>query len=625
MAQVFKLLVVLWLFTACLGDLLATEGGGDTPTEKPTTAAPVDPPTEKPTTAAPVDPPTEKPTTAAPVDPPTEKPTTAAPVDPPTEKPTTAAPVDPPTEKPTTAAPVDPPTEKPTTAAPVDPPTEKPTTAAPVDPPTEKPTTAAPVDPPTEKPTTAAPVDPPTEKPTTAAPVDPPTEKPTTAAPVDPPTEKPTTGASVDPPTEKPTTAAPVDPPTEKPTTKPEPNPCESNPCGIGSTCVPRFDENFDCLCSPGYVYNGDRKTCEGAKVFPGELTLTQNYENEMEDPRSEIFLTLSQTIISELEKVFQETDGYTTSTVQKLLPTSNAIDGSRNERGVLAQVENIFEAGSKLETTEVTEAFKNGIEDLADDSVLKEAKLEAKNLCDTNSCDGDTTTCEASAGSFTCECKKGYIKTAYSDRVCIACPSGKKPEKDSCVNCPYGYSGFNCNESWKFVLTIVGSVLGGLLLISVIGMIVLASRPTKKKSKKNKEKDTGKGNVSNFSAKAPLVNGSSTNSQAASLNGTTSTFAGVPKIPRAMTSSGIDRRTNLEMTPSNSRQNLVSAGKNQQLYDDPDDINPYAQARSQTNPYAQARSQTNPYAQNRPQNPYSSNQGNTNFNYIHDNGRRLY
>lgn len=39
--------------------------------------------------------------------------------------------------------------------------------------------------------------------------------------------------------------------------------------------------------------------------------------------------------------------------------------------------------------------------------------------------------------------------------------------------------------------------------------------------------------------------------------------LAGVPKIPRATTHKSWSNSTNLEMTPSNSRQNLISAGTN--------------------------------------------------------------
>ncbi|CAJ1081068.1 mucin-13b isoform X8 [Xyrichtys novacula] len=244
--------------------------------------------------------------------------------------------------------------------------------------------------------------------------------------------------------------------------------------------------------------------------------------------------------------------------------------------------------------------------------------------LCEGNACDATTTTCTPAEGSFVCNCLAGYIKTTYAQRMCTACPSGEKASSDKCVPCSFGYSGFNCNESWKLVLVIVGSVFGGLLLLSVIGMIVMARRPAKKSSKKVKGE-----NVNGFSTKAPLVSDSSANNRAAAVNGPANSFsnAGVPRIPRATTANSLDGRTNLEMTPSNSRQGFnPAAGRNPRLYDDPDDLKPYSQSRPQSSHYAQSRPQSNPYAQSRPQtNPYASNQGYANPYYKHDDGRRLY
>ncbi|XP_028424537.1 uncharacterized protein LOC114548708 [Perca flavescens] len=203
---------------------------------------------------------------------------------------------------------------------------------------------------------------------------------------------------------------------------------------------------------------------------------------------------------------------------------------------------------------------------------------------------------------------------------MCIACPSGQKAEgSKKCVNCPFGYSGFNCNESWKLVLVIVGSVLGGLLLITLILLPIVARKSSKKSSKMNKNADSGKPYISHPPANKPLVNSNLANSQQTSVNRQAnglSAFAnaGVPRIPRAATTNSWDSRTNLEMTPNTSRQNLIPEGRNSRYYDDHDD-----------NLYAQARPQTNPYAQNRPEvNPYAQNQGHRNPYYTHDDGRRL-
>jgi len=232
---------------------------------------------------------------------------------------------------------------------------------------------------------------------------------------------------------------------------------------------------------------------------------------------------------------------------------------------------------------------------------------------------------------------------------VCQACPSGKKADEDltGCVDCPFGLSGFDCEEYWKLALVIVASSLGGLLLIMLIVLPLVARKPSKKKSKKSADNGVKNDYESTSELKKgpkePFVN----NAVKAPAAG------GVPRIPRASANSGWDRGTNLEMTPSNSRQNLVPMGGNMRTYEDPDEMrapyraqtnpypgnagqtNPYAQSRAQTNPYTQNGGQTKPYAPNRAQtnpydqsraqlNPYAQSRGQTNPYYTHDDGRRL-
>uniref|UniRef100_UPI003AAD83BB uncharacterized protein n=1 Tax=Centroberyx gerrardi TaxID=166262 RepID=UPI003AAD83BB len=288
-------------------------------------------------------------------------------------------------------------------------------------------------------------------------------------------------------------------------------------------------------------------------------------------------------------------------------------------------------------------------------DKTSQEFLDESKSITAAKACDEKTAKCKPGHGSFTCECLDDYVKSDYSDRICMACPSGEKAEGGNCVACPFGYSGLNCNESWKLILVILGSVLGGLLLITLILLAVVAFKPSKsskKRSKKSPDANIATPYVSHSPAKAPLVSNGSANGQAAHVN------AGVPRIPRASAGNSWDRSSNLEMTPSGSRQNLVPMGKNSRIYDDPDDMrnggpyaqnraqnNPYAQNRAQTNPYGQNRADTNPYGQNRADtNPYSQNRaqtnpyaqnraqtspyppgrGQTNPYYTHDDGRRL-
>ncbi|XP_029384239.1 mucin-13-like [Echeneis naucrates] len=400
-------------------------------------------------------------------------------------------------------------------------------------------------------------------------------------------------------------------PTTTTPSTSKKPGPCDGNPCGEGSTCEP-FNGNFTCLCLAGDTYNYQSQICQRAKVFPGQIGLPNvEYNQNMSNKDSFIFINTTRRITDALDIVYDTTEGYSHSEVLQLLE-SNGGARSTNPSRVTAVVDIIFSANSDITSTDVDDKIKAAANN--PDSILGGANFTEQSLCDRTPCDELTTNCESSDGSFTCGCDPGYIRTNFSERMCIACPSGQKASESECVDCPFGYSGFNCNSPWELVLVIVGSVLGGLLLITLILLPIVARKSPKKSSEKNRNADIGH-YVNPSPAKAPLVNGhySLPSSRAPSVNGSAFGNAGVPRIPRATATSSWDRATNLEMTRSN------PVGRNPRLYEDPDNVNPYInsqQERPSSNSYAQSRSQINPYAQ-------SQSQGQSNPYYVHDDGRR--
>ncbi|XP_039991468.1 mucin-13b [Xiphias gladius] len=411
---------------------------------------------------------------------------------------------------------------------------------------------------------------------------------------------------------------------TPAPSSTAAPGPCDINQCGQGSTCAVRANQTFVCLCLPGDNYNYVSKTCENAKVFPGQLALPGlPYDKKMRDKESLEFKEAAQKITAELTTIFNTSDGYSNSTVLELQEIEQRKVESRSGNGVSASVEIIFNKNSKIKTTEIQ---KKMVDASGREGLLQGASFKEKNLCSNNPCDERTTNCTSENGSYKCPCRENFIRTDFSGRICIACPSGQQAQDSlTCVSCPFGYSGLNCNESWQLALVITGSVLGGLLLIALILLPVLTLKSSKWSSKKDRNADIGKPYVSHSPAKSPLVNSNSSlaNNQAPSLNGSNFGGVGVPRIPRATTTSNWGSRTNLEMAPSNSRQNLIPVSRNL-IYDDQDDMNPYAQSRPQSSLHAQGRSQ-NPYAQSRPQvNPYARSQGQTNPYYMQDRERWL-
>ncbi|KAF3704416.1 hypothetical protein EXN66_Car020105 [Channa argus] len=174
-------------------------------------------------------------------------------------------------------------------------------------------------------------------------------------------------------------------------------------------------------------------------------------------------------------------------------------------------------------------------------------------------------------------------------------------------------FSFFLLLSAWQLALVIAGSLLSGLLLISLIILPIVSI-----KSKKTFINDNAEiGNpYTNFTARAQLGIGTLANSQAQSINGSSLTSPRVHKIPRARTTSW----TNQDMSGIYSQQNLIYANRNSRVFDNQDDI----QSRSETGDYGRARIQSQPqikpYAENQsPINTYGQRRGQINPFFRHN------
>ncbi|KAI1896417.1 hypothetical protein AGOR_G00094560 [Albula goreensis] len=321
------------------------------------------------------------------------------------------------------------------------------------------------------------------------------------------------------------TTSVPPNITTQPSTTVP--SACSSNPCPEDSTCVELF-RGFTCQCFAGASFSGE--ICMPARVFAGNLTLKElEFEKGMENTNSQIFEVTAKKISETMKMAVGHLPGYQRTNVLTLRKGS-----------VVATVDNVFNTTSNV----TQEAFNKAFDDYtmscgSNCSLLLGSTFKPINLCELNPapCDGDTTECNYANGIATCNCKEGYINSAFSNRSCTACPSGEQAVGDKCTSCPFGYSGFNCNDSALLAVVVISCVLGGLLLILLLAFLIYCCRTSKQTSK----------GESSFNSPYPDQQTRSTWSNQQ-----------VPKIPRASANTGWDP-SQLEMTESGSTRALVS------------------------------------------------------------------
>ncbi|XP_068162233.1 mucin-13b [Antennarius striatus] len=297
--------------------------------------------------------------------------------------------------------------------------------------------------------------------------------------------------------------------------------------------------------------------------------------------------------------KIFSTSD-YFGCRVLELRPAESS---RRSEQAVNATVEILFTPTASTKTEEVVQKIEKYIVECPE-CILSGGSFSDFSLCDMVPCDKNTMECHSENGSFNCTCFNDYAKTNLSSRICIICPSGQQAVDFACVDCPYGYSGFNCDESWMLTVIVVCTIFGVLLLLIIILLPIMLCRSSKK-NKKNKNADN-----------VPLVSNGLSNGREALAN--TPTNIGIPRIPRAATNISWDSKTNLEMTQTNNQRQSFP-----HMYEDQDDMTPYA--RSKSGLHGQTERPNNPYTQNPSQQMNSaSRNGQVNPYYVHDNGRQF-
>ncbi|XP_053322565.1 protein HEG homolog 1-like [Spea bombifrons] len=113
---------------------------------------------------------------------------------------------------------------------------------------------------------------------------------------------------------------------------------------------------------------------------------------------------------------------------------------------------------------------------------VFSTDSYHSMSLCDLEMCDPSSTVCLWRDGLVSCDCREGYYQFHAGDRSCTACPSGFRWKDDRCLRCPFGFSGFSCEEPFLLTVVIESCVSCVLLVLffTLLHSYIRRKKPTK-------------------------------------------------------------------------------------------------------------------------------------------------
>ncbi|XP_040606822.1 mucin-13 [Mesocricetus auratus] len=305
--------------------------------------------------------------------------------------------------------------------------------------------------------------------------------------------------ASTQPPATSPQTNSSV-------TTPGSSNPCEPNPCGRYASCVRLYSGHF-CLCSQGYYYQN--LSCVKGKTFPGEISTTVPDSSDLENENSKAYQDLYNDLVKFFKKALDKTGfGFGQTVILKVSASSSLSARSAiraAEKLVYASVINMFDENTAQNESTITAAIEEQIK--KDGNVM--VKYAKQDVCDLYNCvKNGKDDCQ---NGLQCQCKPGMIRpnkvTPYcvssgecagpcsaqerkqcikkdnEEPKCVCMPGYQNSTSGKCEECPFGYSGVDCNDKFQLILTIVGTIAGALVLILLIALIVSVSSKKKKKN----------------------------------------------------------------------------------------------------------------------------------------------
>ncbi|KAM4687727.1 uncharacterized protein O3C94_006180 [Discoglossus pictus] len=258
--------------------------------------------------------------------------------------------------------------------------------------------------------------------------------------------------------------------------------PCHDNEeCPPFSSCT-NLKEVLVCQCDPGYYLHRELG-CVIARTFPARISMLVlklgqgSWSTHVEDKTDSIQMKQTNPRMDELseragnvfQNVFGEIDGYLSTSVTEYDPMGGYVSLLHHFSVLSPVTERSLQDALMVSPIMCVEGSPD----------CRGATYHSLDLCDFATCDSASSACWYKNGLATCMCRAGYYKFHPEDRACRACDSGNQWKDNSCLRCPFGFSGFNCGEPFLLALVVVSSI-GVAILAGLITVLVFYFRRKK-------------------------------------------------------------------------------------------------------------------------------------------------
>ncbi|KAF5885786.1 protein HEG 1, partial [Clarias magur] len=236
---------------------------------------------------------------------------------------------------------------------------------------------------------------------------------------------------------------------------------CASYPCPQKSKCV-NTRGSFSCYCDFGYDMQ-DGRSCTQTKIF----LVIFSIDGSLHDSHTEI-LQLLNASLSNLH-------GYRRSTLLNL-------------ESLEILTVNMFSMSANVTRNDIFQRIQTSVTKCNNSQSHCSLKLQYQlpyqvlSLClpQDNRCDTEYGVWNDTTGSPYCQCHEEYFKNKQRDSTPRDCGNGFKLVNGTCIECPFGFGGLNCNNFYELIAKVVSPAAGGLLLIIIIALIIACCRKDK-------------------------------------------------------------------------------------------------------------------------------------------------